>query len=82
MRRALGLAFALAIAMPWPARGETAVSDPRAIEIADQVMTALGGRQGWDRLRCLRWTFEVAVNDTLRPGRRHTWDKHTGWHRV
>ncbi len=82
MRRAFGLACALAFAFPWPARAETAASDPKAVEIADQVMTALGGRQRWDSLHYLRWTFEVAVNDTLRPGRRHAWDKYTGWHRV
>lgn len=82
MRPMLGLACALVLACPWPARAETAASDRKAVEIADQVMTALGGRQRWDSLRYLRWTFEVAINDTLRPGRRHAWDKRTGWHRV
>ena len=37
---------------------------------------------GADRRAVLRWTFESAVNDTLRPGRRHSWDKHTGWQRI
>jgi hypothetical protein len=82
MRRTLGLACALVVAFPWPARAETAASDPKAVEIANQVMTALGGKQRWDSLHFLRWTFEVSVNDTLRPGRRHAWDKYTGWHRV
>ena len=71
MRRALGLVCALVIVFPWPACGETAASDPRAIEVADQVMKALGGKESWDRLHVLRWTFEVAVGDTLRAGRRH-----------
>ena len=64
------------------AGAEPPVSDTRAIEIADRVTAALGGRERWEQLRCLRWTFESAVNDTLRPGRRHAWDKHSGWHRV
>jgi hypothetical protein len=72
----------LLVALAPSVGAETAASDPRAVEIADRVMAALGGKERWDRLRYLRWTFEVAVNDTLRPGRRHAWDKHTGWHRV
>ena len=76
------LAAAALLASPCLARAETAASDPRAVAIAGQVMRALGGQERWDRLRYLRWTFEVSVNDTLRPGRRHTWDRYTGWHRV
>lgn len=42
-------------------------SDPRAIEIADKVMEAMGGRKAWDNTRFIEWTFF---------GRRtHTWDK-------
>ncbi len=82
MNRTLVLALALTFAFPRPVRAETATSDPRAVAIANQVMKALGGKQRWDRLRYLRWMFEVAVGDTLRPPRRHAWDKHTGWHRV
>jgi hypothetical protein len=82
MRRAIGLALALLVASPTAAAAETATSDPRAVEVAGQVMAALGGKERWDELRCLRWSFEVAVNDTVRISRRHAWDKHTGWHRV
>jgi len=76
------LGLALVSGVPHRARGETADSDPRAVRIADQVMGALGGRQRWNALVGLTWTFESAVGDTLRPGRRHCWNKHTGWHRV
>lgn len=45
-------------------------SDPRAIAIADEVMTAQGGRRAWDATRVIRWTFF---------GRRTlSWDKWTG----
>ena len=30
----------------------------------------------------LRWSFESAVNDTIKSSRRHAWDKLGGWHRV
>ena len=82
LRRCFGGMLVLLLATAPPAGAETAASDPKAVEIADQVMAALGGHERWDRLRVLRWTFEASVNDTLRPGRRHSWDKHTGWHRV
>jgi hypothetical protein len=57
-------------------------SDPRAAKIADDVMTALGGKDRWDALPGIRWTFGSSVNDTVKSSRRHAWDKRTGWHRV
>ncbi|MEM0993518.1 MAG: hypothetical protein AAGI49_10835, partial [Bacteroidota bacterium] len=45
-------------------------SDVKAIEIADQVMQAMGGRANWDATRYLNWNFF---------GRRTLfWDKQTG----
>lgn len=42
-------------------------SDAKAIEIADEVMEAMGGRKAWDETKYIQWTFF---------GRRtHTWDK-------
>jgi len=51
-----------------------AASDPQAIEIADQVMKKLGGRQAWDDTRFVTWSFFGR--------RRHVWDKYTGDIRV
>ncbi len=49
-------------------------SDPRAVEIADEVLAALGGQSAWDSCRYLTWNFF---------GRRfHVWDKATGDFRV
>ncbi len=64
------------------------VSDPKSIEIADRVMRVLGGRDHWDAVRGLEWTFEVARHDSrsgrdsVLTSRRHAWDKRTHWHRV
>lgn len=45
-------------------------SDARAVEIADQVMEALGGRSNWEAAHYLTWNFF---------GRRlHVWDKWSG----
>ena len=58
-----------------PAEGfNAAASDTKAIAIADQVMTSLGGRTAWDNTRFIRWTFF---------GRRTLlWDKWTGQVRI
>ena len=77
------LVVALLVAVFGVARAETPPSDPKAVEIADKVMTQLGGKQRWDNLRGLQWTFGVEVSDTVRgTPRRHAWDKWSGWHRV
>lgn len=68
-----GFAFAsLALAEGNPAAPgfNAAASDPQAIEIADQVMVELGGRQAWDNTRFVTWNFFGR--------RRHVWDKYTG----
>src|SRR5262249_43251253 len=65
-----------------PAVSPTPPSDPRAVKIADDVMTALGGKQKWNSLPGLRWTFGASVHDTVKSSRRHAWDKMSGWHRV
>jgi hypothetical protein len=49
-------------------------SDPSAIQLADSIMHAMGGRENWDNTRYISWTFF---------GRRDlVWDKHTGRVRI
>ena len=64
-------AFALAQGDNPPLPGfDVAGSDPKAVQIADEVMKALGGRKAWDETRYLTWNFF---------GRRtHVWDKYAG----
>jgi hypothetical protein len=54
-----------------PAPGfDLAHSDPAAIELADSIMMAMGGRRNWDETRFISWNFA---------GRRDlAWDKKTG----
>jgi len=67
--------LALAAANNPPAPGFDAVgSDPKAIEIADRVMEAMGGRKAWDDTRYIAWKF-FAPPPT---GRTHVWDRWTG----
>ena len=45
-------------------------SDPKAIEIAQTVMEAMGGWEAWDATRYVSWNFFG--------NRRHWWDRQTG----
>ena len=58
-----------------PAEGFDLVhSDPAAIQLADSIMHAMGGRENWDNTRFISWNFF---------GRRDlTWDKQTGRVRI
>jgi hypothetical protein len=53
---------------------DAAGTDPQAIEIADKVMAAMGGRTNWDKTRYIAWNFFGA--------RKLIWDKWTGNVRV
>ncbi len=83
MKRFALLCLLLApLASSSPARAAEADSDPKAVKVAEQVLQALGGRDRWEALKGLRWSFGSSVGDTVRSTRRHDWDKHTGAHRV
>ena len=49
-------------------------SDPKAVQLADEAMTAMGGRKNWDKTRFIAWNFFGV--------RKLTWDKWTGNVRV
>lgn len=49
-------------------------SDPAAIQLADSIMHAMGGRENWDKTHFISWNFF---------GRRNLiWDKHAGRVRI
>lgn len=49
-------------------------SDPAAIDIAESVLEAMGGREAWNETRAISWNFFG--------GRRHVWDKELGRSRI
>lgn len=58
-----------------PAEGfNFAESDPAAIELADSIMTAIGGRKNWDATRFISWNF-FGARDLV-------WDKNQGRVRI
>jgi hypothetical protein len=49
-------------------------SDPAAVELADSIMSAMGGRSNWNKTRYISWSFS---------GRRNLiWDKQSGRVRI
>ena len=64
-------------AAPRPATSQKATGGPKALEVAEQLMDALGGRANWDgtqfiKFRFIRGEFDVTL----------TWDKWTGRYRL
>ncbi|GAB3885463.1 LolA-like protein [Spirosoma agri] len=58
-----------------PAQGfDLAGSDPKAVQLADQVMQAMGGRNAWDKTHLVAWNFFGV--------RKLVWDKWSGDVRV
>lgn len=72
---ALGSAAATALAPPAGGAVATSQSDPRAVELAESVMAAMGGEDAWNATRYISWDF-------MGRGRLHWWDKWTGNHRI
>ena len=66
----LGVSLAVACA-PAP---QTEDSDPKAVEIARQVMERMGGQENWDKTRYLSWRFFDQNT--------HYWNRMTGNHRI
>ena len=67
----------LALSAPRAAAGQEGTGDPKALEVAEQLMDALGGRASWDgtqfiKFRFIRGEFDVTL----------TWDKWTGRYRL
>lgn len=57
---------------------DPALSDPRAVSIADLVMGALGGRRAWDQTRFLHFAFAVERRNGRSVYRTHLWDRWEG----
>ena len=70
----MGIAQSKKSANPAASGFDAAGSDARAVQIADEVMAAMGGRKAWDNTHLISWNFFGA--------RQLVWDKWTGNVRV
>lgn len=62
--------------------GPPGAVDVLALDAVNAMMTAMGGQAAFDNTSTLRFTFEVAVNDTVRSARTHWWDRRTNRYRI
>ena len=80
--RALDALFALSLLLgfiPTPSWGER---DPRAVEVAERLMDAMGGRDVFDRVRLVEFDWTVVRDGTTVALYHHWWDRYTGRYRV
>jgi len=74
------LALALLLGFtPAPSRGER---DSHAVEIAERLMAAMGGRDVFDHVRLLQFDWAVVRDGTTEALYHHWWDRQTGRYRV
>jgi hypothetical protein len=72
---ASGLLVALAIPLAGQSR------DPKALQIAKDVMQAMGGEDAWNDAHFVRYDFIVSSGGKTRVNRSHLWDKWAGRYR-
>lgn len=56
--------------------------EPKAVQVAERLMKAMGGRDAWNNTRYVRFDFKVGQPDELPAGRSHLWDKWEGRYRL
>src|SRR5258708_26743295 len=52
--------------------------DPKAVEIAQSVMRAMGGQDAWNATHYLRFDFKVSIGGETKADRNHLLGKQTG----
>jgi hypothetical protein len=63
-----------------PAAFDAAKSDPKALAVADQMLTALGGAAAWNAAKELEWNQGIIIDGKLVDASRHAWDRWNGRH--
>src|SRR4029077_5011021 len=56
--------------------------DPKAVEIAQSMMRAMGGQDAWNAIHYLRFDFKVSIGGETKADRSHLWDKQPGRYRL
>lgn len=80
MRRTLCIAGGIALSLCGLAAA--ADKDPRAVEIAERMMEAMGGREAFEAQRLLHFVWIVERGDEEVSHYRHWWDRPTGRYRL
>jgi len=72
----------VAAQQPAPTAFDPAKSDAKAIQVADEMMQAMGGVDAWRKTRFLRYDWVVEQDGKAVRNYQHLWDKHTGRYRL
>jgi YVTN family beta-propeller protein len=82
-RRLLVLSLLSLGAFLGPPRSPAAAErDPRAVEVAERMMQAMGGRDAYESVRLVRFDFEVVRDGESLARYYHWWDRGTGRYRL
>ncbi|HMC81727.1 MAG TPA: hypothetical protein VKL61_00675 [Candidatus Polarisedimenticolia bacterium] len=57
-------------------------SDPKALDLADATLKAMGGQEGWKAARFFRFDFSVEKGGKVLANYQHWWDRQTGRYRL
>jgi len=55
-------------------------SDPKAVALADEMLTALGGEANWVKAKEIIWWQGIVIDGKLVDASRHAWDRWDGRH--
>ncbi len=69
-----------AATQPTPAAFEPAQSDPKAIEVVDAGVAALGGAASWEKLKELSFMISYKDGEEVKGQFQHSWDRWNGRH--
>ena len=75
-------ALSLMLVVPWSAPFGAVDKDPRAVEVAERMMAASGGREAFEARPLLRFDFVVVRDGATVSTYRHWWDRQTGRYRL
>lgn len=69
-----------AATQPTPAAFDPKTSDPKAIEIVDAGLVAIGGHDKWEAVKELSWEVEYSLDGVVQSHTSHSWDRWNGRH--
>ena len=81
MSNACGPGRTSAATQTTPAAFDVSKSDPKAIEIADQVIAASGGEAAWAKAKQIEFSEKIVVDGQEKVNVHHVWDRWNGRHR-
>lgn len=74
--------FLIAVTISGAAALASGARDPKAVSVAESMISAMGGQSGWEKARFLRFDFTVVRDGKKLASFSHWWDRFDGRYRV